>query len=170
METSPVPSRDPHKQPPTFISDIGASGNNGGITESGGGVGPGRGADDGVGGQGRLGGDGGDGGVGAGGNEATTCGIPSGVQSVISLSGSRERGTAGIREGKTFMMPDRHSDRGTTLASAAAAASTGRSVLSPVVMSRAKRLLIGLSNIDESAEVRKLASQALTALGGFTTS
>ncbi|CAM9380716.1 unnamed protein product [Ectocarpus sp. 8 AP-2014] len=171
-KTSPVPSRDLHEQPPAFISDAGGIGNDRGITEISGGGGPGRGVDDGVGGVGRVRGDGGDGGVGAGVNGATSGGIPSGTEIAISLSGSRERGgTAGIREAKTLMVPDRHSDKSATLATAAgAAASTGRSVLSPAVMSRAKRLLIGLSNIDESAEVRKLASQALAALGGSSTS
>ncbi|CBJ48881.1 expressed unknown protein [Ectocarpus siliculosus] len=170
-KTSPVPSRDPHEQPPTFISDAGGIGNDRGITEIGGGGGPGRGVDDGVGDVGRVRGDGGDGGVGAGVNRATSGGIPSGTEIAISLSGSRERGTAGIREAKTLMMPDRHCDKSDTLATAAGAgASTGGSVLSPAVMSRAKRLLIGLSNIDESAEVRKLASQALAALGGSSTS
>lgn len=168
-KTSPAPSRDPHEHPPAIIYDVGASGSDRGITESGGGVDPGCGNDDRVGSDGRVGGDGG---VGAGVNGATSGGIPSGTESAISLSGSGERGTAGIREGKAamMMMPDRLSDKRTTLATTAAAASTGRSVLSPAVMSRAKRLLIGLSNIDESAEVRKLASQALVALGGPATS
>ncbi|CAM9892137.1 unnamed protein product [Ectocarpus sp. 13 AM-2016] len=170
-KTSPVPSRDPQEQPPTLISDAGACGNDRGITEIDGGGGPGRGVDDGVGGDGRVRGDGGDGRVGAGVNETVSGGIPSGTESVISLSGSRERGTAGIREAKTLMMPDRRSDKSTTLATGAGVgASTGGSVLSPAVMSRAKRLLIGLANIDESAEVRKLASQALAALGGSATS
>ncbi|CAB1112970.1 unnamed protein product [Ectocarpus sp. CCAP 1310/34] len=170
-KASPVPSRDPHEQPPNFISDVGASGNDRGITEIRGGGGPDRGVDDGVGGDGRVRGDGGDGRVGAGVNEAASAGIPSGTESAMNLSGSRQRGTAGIREAKALMMPDRQSDKSTgTLATAAGAgASTGRSVLSPAVMSRAKRLLIGLSNIDESAEARKLASQALVALGGSAT-
>ncbi|CAM9341174.1 unnamed protein product [Ectocarpus sp. 4 AP-2014] len=167
---SPVPSRHPHEQPP-LISDAGASGNDTGITEIGGGGGQYRGVDDGVGGDGRVRGDGGDGRVGAGVNEAASGGIPSGRESAISFSGSRQRGAAGIREARILMTPDRHSDKSATLATAAGAgASTGRSVLSPAVMSRAKRLLIGLSNIDESAEIRKLASQALAALGGSATS
>eukprot|EP00752_Nemacystus_decipiens_P012958 g11467.t1 len=39
-------------------------------------------------------------------------------------------------------------------------------ILSPAVVSRAKRLLVGVSNIDESADARRLAAQALSALGG----
>lgn len=39
-------------------------------------------------------------------------------------------------------------------------------ILSPAVVSRAKRLLVGVANIDESADVRRLAAQALSALGG----
>lgn len=39
-------------------------------------------------------------------------------------------------------------------------------ILSPAVVSRAKHLLVGVSNIDESADVRRLAAQALAALGG----
>lgn len=43
---------------------------------------------------------------------------------------------------------------------------TKADIMSPAVVSRAKRLLVGVSNIDESADVRKLAAQALAALEG----
>ncbi|CAN0425826.1 unnamed protein product [Pylaiella littoralis] len=43
---------------------------------------------------------------------------------------------------------------------------TKADIMSPAVVSRAKRLLVGVSNIDESVHVRKLAEQALAALGG----
>lgn len=43
-------------------------------------------------------------------------------------------------------------------------------ILSPAVLSRARRLLVGVSNIDESADVRRLAAQALAALGGTSAS
>ncbi|CAM9245283.1 unnamed protein product [Laminaria digitata] len=37
-------------------------------------------------------------------------------------------------------------------------------MMSPLVLSRAKRLLEGVSNIDESADARRLAAEALVAL------
>lgn len=39
-------------------------------------------------------------------------------------------------------------------------------IVSPAVISKAKRLVVGVSNIDTSVAARKLASQALDALGG----
>lgn len=38
-----------------------------------------------------------------------------------------------------------------------------RGAMSPEVLSRAKRLLLGISNMDKSVEARKLAEQALHA-------
>lgn len=40
-----------------------------------------------------------------------------------------------------------------------------RGVLSPAVLSRARRVLVGVSNIDKNADARKLAGEALVALG-----
>lgn len=46
-----------------------------------------------------------------------------------------------------------------------APSTAARGVLSPAVLSRARRLLVGVSNIDKNADARKLAGEALVALG-----
>lgn len=50
-----------------------------------------------------------------------------------------------------------------------AAAGEDRSIMSPSTVSRAKRLLRGVANVDTSSEARKLAAEALSAFGGLST-
>lgn len=50
-------------------------------------------------------------------------------------------------------------------ASTVVASAATRGILSPAVLSRARRLLVGISNIDKNVDARKLASEALVALG-----
>lgn len=68
----------------------------------------------------------------------------------------------------TLLSPTNRIDSNTRVTSSLGSGRKGegtRGIVSPAVVSRAKRLLLGVSNMDESLEARKLAAQALATLG-----
>lgn len=81
---------------------------------------------------------------------------------VNGAEGKTARGGGGSEPRVLELRARQHVGHGGDRAGAGAGAA---GILSPAVVSRAKRMLVGISNIDESADARRLAAQALAALG-----
>ncbi len=112
---------------------------------------------------GARGGDGDGGGDGAG-------GIVNGSGQTIGAkeeSGEAVAAAAAARGGGTRLaVPNLRGDDVFSSNSHGGGTGAGAGIMSPLVVSRAKRLLAGVANMDESADVRKLAEQALATFGG----
>lgn len=90
--------------------------------------------------------------------------VASGLQSDDTMrtnSGSNSSGSGGLDISETphVAAMGRNSVAGVGRGGVAGA----RGIMSPEVLSKAKRLLLGISNMDKSVEARKLAEQALHA-------
>lgn len=95
--------------------------------------------------------------------EVGTGGTADGTGRTIGVS-EESGATAAAAGGSRFIVPSLRGDDVVSNNSNGSVAGAG--IMSPAVVSRAKRLLAGVSNMDESADVRRLAGQALEALGG----